>query len=181
MCNVDGPHALILKLNQAPNFEPRLPKERTLLKTNYTQGSMKQGKVQNQNQNQRGPLQNQELDNTLLIPSQILQTQILQMSNLDCPLFVWLVFLCVGTVWNLQGEKSTVCVSDSEKKETCSEVQAITPPTLFYSNSGAVSPSVFWLIAAAAAKVHVYNSRQLPLLPLLQVKGPRLQTANWSD
>jgi hypothetical protein len=53
------------------------------------------------------------------------------MSNLDRPLFVWLVF-CVGTVWNLQGEKSTVCVSDSEKKETCSEVQAITPPTLCY-------------------------------------------------
>jgi hypothetical protein len=90
------------------------------------------------------------------------------MSNLDCPLFVWLVFLCVGTVWNLQGEKSTVCVSDSEKKETCSEVQAITPPTLFYSNSVALSPSVFCLIAAAA-KVHVYNSRQLPLLLLLQL------------
>lgn len=84
------------------------------------------------------------------------------MSNLDRPLFVWLV-LCVGTVWNLQGEKSTVCVSDSVKREIWSEVQAITPPTLCYSNSVALSPSVFCLIAAAA-KVHVLNnSRQLPL------------------
>jgi hypothetical protein len=42
-------------------------------------------------------------------------------------------------------------------------VQAIIPPTLCYSNSAALSPSVFCLIAAPA-KVHVYTSPQLPLL-----------------
>ncbi len=60
MCNVDGPDALNPKLNQAPNFEPTSPEIE--VSESYTQGSIKQGKVQNQNR--RGPLQNQELDNT---------------------------------------------------------------------------------------------------------------------
>jgi hypothetical protein len=119
----------------------------------YTQGSI----YQTGKSSKPKPKRSSPKSRTRQHPHKSYKHKILQMSNLDRPLFVWLVF-CVGTVWNLQGERKVDCLCQwlGEKKRLVPEVQAITPPTLCYSNSVALSRSVFCLIAVAA-KVHAYN------------------------
>jgi hypothetical protein len=64
VCNVDGPHAPWSSTKPGSKFWATSPE--IVVSESYTQGSIKQGKVQNQNQ--RGPLQNQEPDNTDWFP-----------------------------------------------------------------------------------------------------------------